>query len=204
MALYHIFAFNYEKNPAAAERAKQMILNDFPYTSYAEFVKNPRNNSFSKSSEEVEKAYAEAFELYSTEKYEESKALIESSLQKYPKDALVPKFALLNAFNTGKTAGKEIMILQLEQIALNYSRTLEGAKAEEMLRYLKSDLEIEATDESGNKINNQPPATPVPPADADSPPVPGKRDDQPAPLRPRRTTDEPQKVASPAQMEIKI
>ena len=204
LALYHIFAFNYEKNPAAAERAKQMILTDFPYTSYAEFVKNPRNNSFSKSSEEVEKAYAEAFELYSTEKYEESKALIESSLQKYPKDALVPKFALLNAFNTGKTAGKEIMILQLEQIALNYSRTLEGAKAEEMLRYLKSDLEIEATDESGNKINNQPPATPVPPADADSPPVPGKRDDQPAPLRPRRTTDEPQKVASPAQMEIKI
>ena len=204
LALYHIFAFNYEKNPAAAERAKQMILTDFPYTSYAEFVKNPRNNSFSKSSEEVEKAYAEAFELYSTEKYEESKALIESSLQKYPKDALVPKFALLNAFNTGKTAGKEIMILQLEQIALNYSRTLEGAKAEEMLRYLKSDLEIEATDESGNKINIQPPATPVPPADADSPPVPGKRDDQPAPLRPRRTTDEPQKVASPAQMEIKI
>ena len=204
LALYHIFAFNYEKNPAAAERAKQMILTDFPYTSYAEFVKNPRNNSFSKSSEEVEKAYAEAFELYSTEKYEESKALIESSLQKYPKDALVPKFALLNAFNTGKTAGKEIMILQLEQIALNYSRTLEGAKAEEMLRYLKSDLEIEATDESGNKINNQPPATPVPPADADSPPVPGKRDDQPAPLRPRRTTYEPQKVASPAQMEIKI
>ena len=203
-ALYHIFAFNYEKNPAAAERAKQMILTDFPYTSYAEFVKNPRNNSFSKSSEEVEKAYAEAFELYSTEKYEESKALIESSLQKYPKDALVPKFALLNAFNTGKTAGKEIMILQLEQIALNYARTPEGEKAEEMLRYLKSDLEIEATDESGNKINIQPPATPVPPADADSPPVPGKRDDQPAPLRPRRTTDEPQKVASPAQMEIKI
>ena len=203
-ALYHIFAFNYEKNPAAAERAKQMILTDFPYTSYAEFVKNPRNNSFSKSSEEVEKAYAEAFELYSTEKYEESKALIESSLQKYPKDALVPKFALLNAFNTGKTAGKEIMILQLEQIALNYARTLEGEKAEEMLRYLKSELEIETIDESGNKINTMPPATPVPPADADSPPVPGKMDDQPAPLRPRRSTNEPQKVASPAQMEVKI
>ena len=203
-ALYHIFAFNYEKNPAAAERAKQMILTDFPYTSYAEFVKNPRNNSFLKSSEEVEKAYAEAFELYSTEKYEESKALIESSLQKYPKDALVPKFALLNAFNTGKTAGKEIMILQLEQIALNYARTLEGEKAEEMLRYLKSELEIETIDESGNKINTMPPATPVPPADADSPPVPGKMDDQPAPLRPRRSTNEPQKVASPAQMEVKI
>ena len=116
----------------------------------------------------------------------------------------MPKFALLNAFNTGKTAGKEIMILQLEQIALNYARTLEGEKAEEMLRYLKSELEIETIDESGNKINTMPPATPVPPADADSPPVPGKMDDQPAPLRPRRSTNEPQKVASPAQMEVKI
>ncbi|MBH1958792.1 MAG: tetratricopeptide repeat protein [Flavobacteriia bacterium] len=201
LALYNIFAFNYEKNPSAAERAKQMILTDFPYTSYAEFVKNPKNNSFSKSSEEVEKAYAQAFEFYTTEKYEESKTLIQSSLEKYSKDALVPKFALLNAFNTGKTAGKEIMILQLEQIALNYARTPEGKKAEEMLKYLKSELEIEITDESGNKMKT-PAATPVPPTDMDAPPVPGKMN-EPAPLRPRRTQDTPQ-IASPVEMEIKI
>ena len=69
-ALYQIFVMNYEKNPEAAERAKQKILSDFPYTSYAEFVKNPKNTSFSKSSEEVEKAYSEAFDLYSKEKEE--------------------------------------------------------------------------------------------------------------------------------------
>lgn len=195
-ALYNIFTYNYEKNPAAAERAKQMILTDFPYTSYAEFVKNPKNNSFSKSSDEVEKAYAQAFDLYSAEKYEESKALIQSSLEKYPKDALVPKFALLNAFNTGKTAGKEIMILQLEQIALNYARTLEGEKAEEMLKYLKSDLEIETTDDSGNTINNRPPAAPTAPTDVDAPPVPKPRN-TPTPVRPRRSGNEAQQVASP-------
>ena len=155
-ALYQIFAINYEKNPSAAERAKQMILTEFPYTSYAEFVKNPKNNSFAKSSEEVEKAYAQAFDLYATEKYDESKALVESALEKYPKDALVPKFSLLNAFNSGKIAGKEIMILQLEQIALNYARTVEGQKAIEMLKYLKSDLVLETTDQEGNKLNNTP------------------------------------------------
>ena len=155
-ALYQIFAINYEKNPSAAERAKQMILTEFPYTSYAEFVKNPKNNSFAKSSEEVEKAYAQAFDLYATEKYDESKALVESALEKYPKDALVPKFTLLNAFNSGKIAGKEIMILQLEQIALNYARTVEGQKAIEMLKYLKSDLVLETTDQEGNKLNNTP------------------------------------------------
>ncbi len=154
-ALYLIFAMNYEKNPSAAERAKQLILSEYPYTSYAEFVKNPKNNAFNQSSEEVIKAYADAFALYENEKFEESRKLIEESLQKYPKDALVPKFALLDAFNTGKMAGKEIMILQLEQIALNYAKTPEGLKAIQMLKYLKSDLGIEMTDDSGNKIQNK-------------------------------------------------
>ncbi|MGA9212627.1 tetratricopeptide repeat protein [Kaistella sp.] len=159
-ALYQIFAFNYEKTPSAADRAKQMILTEYPYTSYAEFVRNPKNNSFSQSDEEVEKLYAQAFDLYDKEKYDESKTLIDVALEKYPKDALVPKFSLLNAFNSGKTAGKEIMILQLEQIALNYAKTPEGEKAREMLKYLKSDLEVEKLDDQGNTIStNQPAAT---------------------------------------------
>ncbi|WP_417428093.1 tetratricopeptide repeat protein [Halpernia sp.] len=153
-ALYQIFAMNFEKNPTAAERAKQLILSDFPYSSYAEYVKNPKNNNFSQSSPEVEKTYAKAFDLYEQEKFNESKALIDSALVKYPKDGLVPKFTLLNAFNAGKTSGKEIMILQLEQIALNYAKTPEGEKAREMLKYLKSDISVEMTDENGKKIKD--------------------------------------------------
>lgn len=151
-ALYQIFVMNYEKNPSSAERAKQIILTNYPYTSYAEFVKNPKNNSFSKSAPEVEKAYTDAYNLYAADKYDESKAVIETAMTTYPNDALIPKFALLNAFNVGKTAGKEIMILQLEQIALNYARTPEGVKAKEMLKYLKTDLSIERTDEQGNAV----------------------------------------------------
>ncbi|MDO5616055.1 MAG: tetratricopeptide repeat protein [Cruoricaptor ignavus] len=155
-ALYEIFAMNYEKNPAAAERAKTLILNDFPYTHYAEFVKNPKSSNFSASSEEVETLYKKAFDLFETENFEESKTLISETVEKYPADALIPKFQLLNAFNTGKTAGKEIMILQLQQIALNYPKTDEGAKATQMLNYLKSDLEIETTDASGRKTTSTP------------------------------------------------
>ncbi len=159
-ALYQIFAFNYEKNPSASERAKQMILDEYPYTSYAEFVRNPKNSSFAKSDEEVEKLYAQAFDLYDKEQYDESRTMIDGALEKYPKDALVPKFSLLNAFNIGKTAGKEIMILQLEQISLNYAKTPEGEKAAEMLKYLKSDLQVESLDETGNVINANQPAVP--------------------------------------------
>ncbi len=154
-ALYQIFAMNYVQNPSRAERAKQLILKDFPYTSYAEFVRNPKNNSFSQSSDEVMNLYTKAFDLYQEEKFDESKAVIDEALAIHPKDALVPKFALLNAFNTGKTAGKEIMILQLEQIALNYAKTPEGVKAKEMLKFLKSDLKIEMTDEKGKNVTKK-------------------------------------------------
>lgn len=153
MALYNIFIFNYEKNPADAERAKQIILQKYPYTSYAEFVKNPKSKDFNKSTESVEKLYADAYKLYLTEKYTESSAMIDKAIADNPKDALVPKFYLLNAYNSGKTAGKEIMILQLEQIALNYGNTPEGKKAKDLLKFLKSDVKLELTDESGNTIS---------------------------------------------------
>ena len=153
MALYNIFIFNYEKNPTDAERAKQIILQKYPYTSYAEFVKNPKSKDFNKSTESVEKLYADAYKLYLTEKYTESSAMIDKAIADHPKDALVPKFYLLNAYNSGKTAGKEIMILQLEQIALNYGNTPEGKKAKDLLKFLKSDVKLELTDESGNTIS---------------------------------------------------
>jgi hypothetical protein len=151
-ALYEIFAMNYLKNPQAAERAKQILLKDYPYTSYAEFARNPKNSTFVKSSEDVESQYKQAFALYESEKFGESKDIIDQTIQKYPKDALVPKLYLLNAFNSGKSSGKEVMILQLEQIALNYSKTPEGEKAKEMLNYLKTDLSFQATDNKGNVL----------------------------------------------------
>ncbi|WPO91099.1 tetratricopeptide repeat protein [Chryseobacterium sp. HR92] len=162
-ALYEIFAMNYEKNPQASERAKQILLADYPYTSYAEFARNPKNKSFVKSTEEVENEYKKAYALFESEKFAESKEVIDQTLQKFPKDALVPKLYLLNAFNAGKSSGKEVMILQLEQIALNYSKTPEGIRAKEMLVYLKSDLSFQATDNKGNAVPQQPGGTPAQP-----------------------------------------
>jgi len=156
-ALYEIFAMNYEKNPQASERAKQILLADYPYTSYAEFARNPKNKSFVKSTEEVENEYKKAYALFESEKFAESKDVVDQTIQKFPKDALIPKLYLLNAFNAGKSSGKEVMILQLEQIALNYSKTPEGIRAKEMLNYLKSDLSFQATDNKGNTIPQQQP-----------------------------------------------
>ena len=155
-ALYEIFAMNYEKNPSASERAKSILLKDYPYTSFAEFARNPKSNTFVKSSEQVENEYKKAYALYEAEKFSESSDVLNQAIQKNPKDALVPKLSLLNAFNAGKSSGKEVMILQLEQIVLNYAKTPEGVKAKEILNYLKSDLSFQATDKKGNAMAQSP------------------------------------------------
>ncbi|MHA3044586.1 type IX secretion system periplasmic lipoprotein PorW/SprE [Riemerella anatipestifer] len=147
-ALYQIFSINYEKNPQEAEKAKNIIISEFPYTHYAEFVKNPKRGGLGVASSEVESIYKQAYQLYTEEKYEDSKALIEKTIETHPKNALVPKLSLLNAFNTGKTVGKEIMILQLQQISLNYEKLPEGEKAKQMLAYLSSDLKTPITEQS--------------------------------------------------------
>ncbi|MDD1550935.1 tetratricopeptide repeat protein [Riemerella anatipestifer] len=147
-ALYQIFSINYEKNPQEAEKAKNIIISEFPYTHYAEFVKNPKRGGLGVASSEVEDIYKQAYQLYTEEKYEDSKTLIEKTIEAYPKDALVPKLSLLNAFNTGKTVGKEIMILQLQQISLNYEKLPEGEKAKQMLAYLSSDLKTPTDEQS--------------------------------------------------------
>lgn len=122
-----------------------MVINEFPYSPYAYFVQNPKRQVSLSSNVEVEKLYQQALELYEDGKYEQSRVLIEKTKKDYPKDYLIPKFTLLDAFNSGKLFGREMMILQLEQIALNYEKNPEGEKAKQMLKYLKGEKEIKSS-----------------------------------------------------------
>ena len=149
-ALYLIFSMNHENTPNQAERAKNIIIQEFPDTPYAIFVKNPRNTNFTESEEEVKKVYQEAYVLYNEEKYKEAKNIVNQAIEKYPKDALIPKFELLNAFIIGRSESKEKMISSLQQIVLNYERTNEGKKAKEILDFLVPSKKKEA-DEMKNK-----------------------------------------------------
>ena len=160
-ALYSIFSMNYEKNHTEADRAKNLILQNFPYTPYAEFVKNPKKNNFTQTEDLVRDIYQKAYGFFTEEKFDNARELIINAIEQYPQDALIPKFELLNAFITGKTAGKEVMILQLQQIVFNYDKTAEGEKAKKILSYLKSDLE-------GNSQSKE----------MDTPSVPVKHDNQ--------------------------
>ena len=75
-ALYSIFSMNYEKNHTEAERAKNLILQNFPYTPYAEFVKNPKKNNFTQTKDSVRDIYQKAYEFFTEEKFDNARELI--------------------------------------------------------------------------------------------------------------------------------
>ena len=56
--------------------AKQLILEKYPYTSIAEFVKILKTE-FTSSDTDVQKKYIDAYKLYEEGKYEDSRKLIE-------------------------------------------------------------------------------------------------------------------------------
>lgn len=136
-ALYLIFSMNFEKNPLAAEQAKKIIIRDFSNTPYARFVKNPIKPQFTQANDATEDVYQKAYQYFTEEKFNEAKEIVIKALGEYSDDVVFPKFELLKAFIVGKTEGKENMILQLQEIVLNYEKTLEGEKAKEILEFLK-------------------------------------------------------------------
>lgn len=137
LALYQIFSMNFEKNLEASSLAKTMILDKFPYSSYAAFVKNPKREKLSQANLEVEKVYQEAYLLYGDEKFKEALDAIEIALKSFPKDYLVPKFLLLQAVITGKLGNKEKMVHLLETLVLSFEKTPEGEKAKLLLQGIK-------------------------------------------------------------------
>lgn len=137
-ALYSIFTFNMDKNPAEAQRAKQILTEKYPYTPFAEYARNPKSQQLAKSNPSAEADYLTAYNAFTKGEYPLAESLSDHAIQKYPSDILVPKFYLLKALTAGKQHGKEVMILQLEQISLNYADTPEGEHAKELLRTMGS------------------------------------------------------------------
>jgi hypothetical protein len=89
LALYNIFIFNYEKS-CRRGKAKQIILQKYPYTSYAEFV-NPKAK-ISTNPLQMWKTICRCLQSLSDRKVFESTTMVDKAIADHPKDALVPKF----------------------------------------------------------------------------------------------------------------
>jgi tetratricopeptide (TPR) repeat protein len=137
-ALLLIFKMHYETNPALCEKAKQMIIDTWPNSELAAYVKNPTNGSFSKASPEAMQQFEAAYALYTEEKFDEAKLLLPPIVQQYPKDRIVPKVQLLDAFISAKKQDMPAYSKGLGQMVLAYPETAEGKLAKQLLEELNA------------------------------------------------------------------
>ncbi len=133
-AYYNLFRA-LQDHPEQAKQYKMLLIEEFPQSLYAAYVKNPVSNvAAAKNSKESIALYKKAFKAYRADDYEECKRLIRQAFKHYGNQEIIAKFSLLSAYVEGKTQGKEAMLSALKKVALLYEGLPESDKAEEILR----------------------------------------------------------------------
>lgn len=149
-ALFQIFSWNYQGDASVAQRAKEMLIKNYPESKYAAFVMNPgldSSNGSATQSTDVEKKYQEAYGLYTLGKYKETIALIDQVTKENQKDVLGSKLFLLKAFALGKTGKHNEMNQTLDHILLQYEGTQEASYVQKMVSNLRQNDPEESSNE---------------------------------------------------------
>lgn len=133
--LYQIY--NSLDDTQKADKYKNVILTEYPKTSFAQIILNP-NSEFKQelAVNEVEKAYEEMYYFYKDNKFEEVITKINSFVLTIENSDLIPKFELLKAFAIGKFKDKGAYKIALEFVAVSYGNTVEGEKAKAIIAQL--------------------------------------------------------------------
>lgn len=133
---YNLYRINKEENPVLSEKYKELVLNEFPNTIYAEFILNPQQDFSEENSPEVLALYDEAFKAYKEEDFALVKEKAETSFAQYPMAKINAKFALLNAYADAKLSGEDAYRASLERILILYPGTAEADHAQKLLNLL--------------------------------------------------------------------
>ena len=152
-AYYNLYRVNQEKNPVLAAKYKDLVLNQFPNTIYAEFILNPQKDFSEENSPEVLALYSETYDAYKNEEYQVVKDKANQAFTEFPLAKIIAKFAILNAYADAQLNGVEAYRASLERILILYPGTEEAKHAQYLLDVLdgktKKDAEPQAMDEMG-------------------------------------------------------
>ena len=130
-AKYQLYKLYQEEGIAVrAESLKNDILHQYPDTRYASILRDPGASLQDENS--PESVYAEVYELFVEQKYEEVIHQSTEAVTLFTGEAIVPKFELLKAMALGRLMGFEEYKEALNYVALNYPQSQEGERAQHL------------------------------------------------------------------------
>ncbi len=127
----------YEKNGAhaKAEKYKNILLNDYPKTTYARLILNPNyTEESSVAFERLSVLYDSAYSLFTLGQLNQTKQIINQALSEYEDLQISNRFRLLNILITGKLENINIYQYQLGEFIKNYPDSEQRPYAEELLQ----------------------------------------------------------------------
>ncbi len=153
--LYRIYS--QEQMTAEAEKEKQWILDNHPFSEYAYLIKNPEYAKQSKETrEKVEEFYEATYKLYTYGLYNDVIASARKADETFAKNHLKPQFDYLRAKAIGKSATQEEFKTALEKVVADHPESNVKEEAQLILNYMKRGNPSPPTENSPEIYNNNP------------------------------------------------
>jgi outer membrane protein assembly factor BamD (BamD/ComL family) len=123
---------------AEAEKYRNLLLAKAPESIYAKIVLDPAYlDRLTQQKGESEQLYEQAYSRYSRGEYQPVINLANDAMERFPKDALAPKFAYLKAISTGKLAGtNEAMRAEMKTITTSYPGSDIATEAQNLIDFI--------------------------------------------------------------------
>lgn len=131
---YHLYKMYSELNAVEEEKYKEDITLNYPESKYAKLILNPEEViALANDENSPENIYKKLYFDFQDKKYEDVISSADSAIRQYETLNILPKFELLRAYAIGKRDGIDAFKTALEFVSLNYSNTIEGKKAKEVI-----------------------------------------------------------------------
>ena len=135
---YLYLAHQKEGNTTEAKRYFDLIVDNYPNTTYARVLSDPNYLEAAKEEgDKLGKYYKNTYALFQNKEYEKVINGVEKASEQFgPGNIMMAKFALLKAMSVGNIKGKEDYVKQLKDVIAKYPNSAEETRAREILRLL--------------------------------------------------------------------
>lgn len=155
--LYRLYAQT--GNTTQSNYYKNIILNDYPQSDYAQIILNP-NYAAEKAKEKskLELFYEETYRRFMNGEYATVIQRKAEAEKEFPENILIPKFDYLKTLSLGRTQSVPVFEASLQDIIRNYPEDPVKDQAQEILDYIHSLNEQKAKEIEQSLTNDSLPA----------------------------------------------
>ncbi|RLD51593.1 MAG: hypothetical protein DRI94_05645 [Bacteroidetes bacterium] len=140
-AYFNLYLLNYKfiNNKPTAEKYRNIILNEYPYSKYAQILSDPDYLvKLKQNKNSINKLYEEAYNAYKRNKYTETINKTAEAFKISEENYLAPKFLFLEGMSKGSLGNQKDMKKLLEELVKKYPKDEITPKAQNVIDLLNS------------------------------------------------------------------